>query len=68
MKILCIIDCLGPGGAQRQLVELGLGFKEKAHEVSFLTYFNAPFFNQVLEEAGISLYCIEEPGYFKRFL
>lgn len=68
MKILCFIDCLGPGGAQRQLVELGVGFKEKGHEVSFITYFDNPFFNPVLEEAGISLNCIEEPNYLKRLL
>lgn len=38
MKILCVIDCLGSGGAQRQLVNLATAFKEKGHEVSFLVY------------------------------
>ena len=38
MKILCVIDSLGSGGAQRQLVGLAIGFKERGHEVSFLVY------------------------------
>lgn len=29
MKILCVIDSLGSGGAQRQLVNLALAFKDK---------------------------------------
>ena len=66
MKILCVIDNLGPGGAQRQLVELGLGFKEKGNEVSFLTYYDTPFFNPILEKSDISINCIEEPNYFNR--
>lgn len=33
MKILCVIDSLGSGGAQRQLVSLAKGFKEKGNEV-----------------------------------
>lgn len=68
MRILCVIDNLGPGGSQRQLVELGIGFKEKGNEVSFLIYNDTPFFNPILEKSGISINCIEEPNYFKRLL
>lgn len=68
MKILCVIDSLGSGGAQRQLVELGLGFKENGHTVSFLVYYNIPFYNQILENAGIIIICIQEPNYIKRIL
>lgn len=68
MKILCVIDNLGSGGAQRQLVELGIGFKEKGNDVSFLTYHNMPFFNPVLEDHGIKITCIEEANYLKRLL
>lgn len=66
MKILCVIDSLCSGGAQRQLTELALGFKEKGNIVSFLTYHHNPFYNPVLEKAGISIACIQEPSYFKR--
>ncbi len=68
MKILCVIDNLGSGGAQRQIVELTLGFIEKGHHVEFLTYYPNSFFISVLEEAGVAITCIEEPSYIKRLL
>ena len=66
MRILCVIDCLGSGGAQRQLVELAMEFKDKGHEVVFLTYFYSPFYNPVLEQAGIIVECLHESNYFRR--
>ena len=68
MKILCIIDSLGSGGAQRQLVELAKGFKSKCHEVKFITYHEINFFKPELEKNGISVETIIEPNYIKRFL
>jgi glycosyltransferase involved in cell wall biosynthesis len=68
MKILCVIDSLCPGGAQRQMVELALGFKEMGNEVTFLIYHNIPFFTPDLEDAGIQITCINEPNYLRRFL
>src|SRR5690554_3879011 len=66
MKILCIIDSLGSGGAQRQLVELAKGFKEKGHEVSFLTYHDINFFKSELDNQDIPVKTIVEPNYVKR--
>jgi glycosyltransferase involved in cell wall biosynthesis len=66
LKILCVIDSLGSGGAQRQLVELAKGFKEKGHGVSFLTYHNFPFHNPVLEKHKIFITCLQEDNYVKR--
>lgn len=68
MKILCVIDSLGSGGAQRQLVSLAKGFKEKGHEVSFLVYHPQDFYKKELEEAGIDITFIIEPNYAKRLL
>ncbi len=68
MKILCVIDSLCTGGAQRQLVQLALGFKEKGHHVSFLTYHDIPFFQPALNEADIHTTSIEEPAYLKRLI
>ena len=68
MKILCVIDSLGSGGAQRQLVELAIGFKEKEHDVSFLTYHNIPFFISILEKNEIFTTCIQESNYLRRLL
>lgn len=66
MKILCFIDSLGSGGAQRQLVELGKGFKEYGHEVLFLTYHEINFFKPELDAVHIPVKTIVEPNYLKR--
>jgi glycosyltransferase involved in cell wall biosynthesis len=68
MKILCVIDSLCFGGAQRQLVELAVAFNEKGHFVSFLTYHDIPFFKSKVEDAGITITCIQETNYIKRLL
>lgn len=67
MKILCVIDSLGSGGAQRQLVQLAIGFKEKGHEVSFLIYHNICFFKSQLDLHDINVTIIEETNFLKRF-
>lgn len=66
MKILCVIDSLGSGGAQRQLVGLAIGFKEKGHEVTFLTYHPNDFFKPFLIENNILIKTIVEPNPIKR--
>ena len=53
MKILCVIDSLGSGGAQRQMVELAKGFSEKGHNVSFLIYHDINFYKNELDEFNI---------------
>lgn len=68
MKILCVIDSLGSGGAQRQLVELALGFKERGQEVSFLVYHQLNFYKKTLDENDILVHEIIEPNYLKRWL
>lgn len=66
MKILCVIDSLGSGGAQNQLVRLAIGFHERGHEVSFLTYHNLDFFKKELIKNSITVHCIEDASYLKR--
>ena len=68
MRILCVIDSLGSGGAQRQLVVLAIGFKEAGHDVSFLVYHNQDFYKLFLEEANIPVKAVIEANYFKRLL
>lgn len=68
MKILCVIDSLGSGGAQRQLVNLATAFKEKGHEVSFLVYHSDPFYYEALNEQKIYVIEVIEPNYIKRLL
>ena len=66
MKILCFIDSLGSGGAQRQMVELAIGFKEKGHDVAFLVYHKINFFKSKLDENEIPVFTILENNYVKR--
>lgn len=68
MKILCVIDSLVTGGAQRQLVELAIGFKERGHEVSFLIYHQLIFFKETLDRAEIPVTKVIEPNFLRRFL
>lgn len=65
-KILFVIDSLVSGGAQRQMVELAKGFKERGHEVIFITYHEINFFKPQLEKEAILVKTIEEPNYIKR--
>lgn len=67
MRILCVIDDLGSGGAQRQLVELALGFRAAGHEVAFLTYHPESFYYNYLQNAEIPITLIKSDNYTKRF-
>ncbi|MEA4994956.1 MAG: glycosyltransferase [Petrimonas sp.] len=68
MKILCVIDILGSGGAQRQLVTLATNFKKKGHNVTFLVYHSDNFFKSILDKANIPIIIINNTNYIKRFL
>ena len=68
MRILFVIDSLGSGGAQRQLVELAIGFKEKGHSVSFLIYHNLIFYKEILNEELIDIQVINESSFLIRFI
>ncbi|MGO3653843.1 MAG: glycosyltransferase [Sphingobacterium sp.] len=69
MRLLCVIDSLGSGGAQRQLIELAIGFKYKYDfKVTFLIYHQDLFYKDLLDRNGIDVVLIEESSYFKRLL
>ncbi len=68
MNILCVIDSLCMGGAQRQMVELAGAFCKKGHRVDLLTYHDIPFFKESLIHNGITIHCIEASNYIKRLL
>jgi glycosyltransferase involved in cell wall biosynthesis len=68
LNILCVIDSLGSGGSQRQLVNIALGLKERGNGVSFLTYHNLPFFNSQIENRDIPVHCIQGTGYLTRII
>jgi len=69
MKILCFTDCLGAGGAQRQLVGLAVMLHQKGYDVKVCYYFDIPFYKEFLEERGIRHELIPSANsHIKRFL
>ncbi|WP_294590779.1 glycosyltransferase family 4 protein [uncultured Phocaeicola sp.] len=52
-KIICLIDSLVSGGAQRQLVGLACLLKSKGFNVSVMTYHNIPFYVGQLKESNV---------------
>ena len=53
MKINLFTDCLGAGGAQRQLVGLAVLLKEKGFKVKVSSYYNIDFYKSFLDEKGV---------------
>lgn len=53
MKILCLIDSLNSGGAQRQMVNLAILLKKKGYAVTFVIYHRSSFYGPILQKEGI---------------
>lgn len=53
MKLNLFIDCLGAGGAQRQLVGLAIMLKERGYDVKVSTYYDIDFYKKHLDDAGV---------------
>ena len=60
MNILFFIRSLGPGGAERQLVNLAIGLKKRGHEISVVTMYSGGVFEDLLSANNISTYCLEK--------
>jgi len=68
MRILCLTDSLGSGGAQRQLVTLAVGLKKRRHSVRFLVYNPLNHFLPMLQEAGIPCQVVRPLSYWRRLI
>jgi len=67
MKILLLIDSLGAGGAQRQLVGLAVMLKRLGYDTSVATYYDNRFYVDTLLDAGVPYAYIKDAhGVFKR--
>ena len=66
--IVCLIDNLGSGGAQRQLVNLGILIKNIGYKVSFITYQDNMFYKDFLDRENIPLICVESGNYISRII
>lgn len=58
-KILCLIDGLGAGGAERQLVGLAIFLKKKGYEVDLVCYHKDLFCLPMAKQGGISPVILE---------
>lgn len=61
-KILCLIDRLSFGGAERQLIGLAVLLKQKGYAVEMATYHDFDFSTEVLEANNILLHRISQKG------
>jgi glycosyltransferase involved in cell wall biosynthesis len=65
MKVLLVIDHLGLGGAQRQIVELACGLARRRHTVEIFNYFpQHDFFLHRVREQGIAVHGYRKGGGF----
>lgn len=52
-KILCLIDALGLGGAERQMIGLALLLKQRGYQVDLVTYHDHDFYAELVQRYGI---------------
>ena len=57
-KIVCIIESLGPGGAERQLAYLAALLKQSGEDVELWTYYPNDFYKSILDDNGVPYKCI----------
>lgn len=63
MRIVYAIDHLGPGGAQRQVVELAVRLAARSDvQLAVLVYHDADFFGERLREAGVEVDRVPKRG------
>ena len=67
-KIVLFIDNLGSGGAQRQIVNLGVLLKNVGYNVIVLVYQDVPFYKPLLDREEIPVVFIENSNYLSRIL
>ena len=53
-KIVCLIDSLGSGGAERQIVGLAVLLRQKGYSVELLSYHSEEFYSTIAREGGIN--------------
>lgn len=58
-KIICLIDTLGSGGAERQIVGLAILLKEKGYNVDLLSYHSDNFYEEMAHRGGVEPILLE---------
>lgn len=62
MKIMFLIRSLGPGGAERQLVNLAKGLRQLKHNVLVVTFYSGEWLEDELTDAGVTLWTLNKRG------
>lgn len=57
-KVICFIENLGAGGAERQMAMLAPALKSLGHEVSLLVYHEADHYRQDVEQSGVPIHLL----------
>ena len=55
MKVLLVVDHLGPGGSQRQIVNLAVGLASSNHKVTIFTYYDDNHYRIFIDRHNIDL-------------
>lgn len=66
MKILCVIDNLSTGGAQRQIINLARGLHRRGHQVAMFRYAPGELLAGYLEKEGIPVHVQIKKSRFSR--
>ncbi len=67
-RILCLIESLGSGGAERQLTGLAVMLKQRGYEVEVWYYIKQEFYLPFLKENGVCVrYLSDAAKSWKRF-
>ena len=66
-KVLCLIDGLGSGGAQRQLTGLAALLKNKGYDVLFVWYHTSEFYKGFLDDNGVKYEQIHATNILQKF-
>lgn len=65
LSVLCVIDHLGAGGAQRQMAALACALKRAGHSVEVFVYFpDERFFRHLIDACGIKVHEFSKGGGF----
>lgn len=59
MKVICFIDSLGGGGAQRQLTSLAVLLREQNVDSTVVVYHDRPFYLGYLKKNGVPYYVLQ---------
>lgn len=67
-KIVLFVDNLGSGGAQRQVVNIAILFKNSGYDVRVLVYQDIPFYKPLLEKEGVEVDCVQSNSNISRII